>query len=49
MYKDKLNYKLLNILIAAGIFYIAIMTSNYWFAVIMKAFKLVLLFFYASM
>ena len=47
MYKDKLNYKLLNLLIIAAIFYIAIMTSNYWAAVILKAFKLVLPFIIA--
>ena len=30
MFKDKLNYKLLNILILATIVYIGLLTSKYW-------------------
>ena len=36
MFKDKLNYKLLNVLILAIIIYLALITSNYWLVVVQK-------------
>ena len=36
MFKDKLNYKLLNVLILAVIIYIALLTSNYWMTIVSK-------------
>jgi predicted PurR-regulated permease PerM len=36
MFKNKLNYKLLNILIFAIIIYIVLLTSNYWMIVVSK-------------
>ena len=36
MFKNKLNYKLLNVLILAVIVYIALLTSNYWMIIVKK-------------
>ena len=36
MFKEKLNYKLLNILILCGIIYFALLTSNYWMKLVLK-------------
>ncbi len=41
MFKDKLDYKLLNILILFGIIYLCLITSNYWLGVITKIFSIV--------
>ncbi len=45
--KDKLNYKLLNILIIAAILYIALITKSYWGGVISKVFSICLPFIIA--
>ena len=44
MFKDKLNYKLLNILILLIIVYIALLTSNYWLGIVAKIFSILLPF-----
>jgi len=44
MFKDRLNYKLLNILIFSVIIYIALITMNYWGGVISTILKLALPF-----
>ncbi len=44
MYKDKLNYKLLNILILFTIIYLGIITFDYWIGIISRIFNLVLPF-----
>lgn len=36
MFKEKLNYKLLNVLILCGIIYLIMITSNYWGGVLYK-------------
>ena len=41
MFKDKLNYKLLNILILGGIIYLCLITSHYWLGVITKIFSII--------
>ncbi len=40
MYKDKLNYKLLNILILFTIIYLGIITFDYWIGIITRLFNL---------
>ncbi len=47
MYKDKLNYKLLNILILSTIIYLGIITFDYWIGFIIKIFYLVFPFLIA--
>ena len=47
MYKDRLNYKLLNILILCGIIYLGIVTFDYWAGLLLKLFNLVLPFLIA--
>ena len=44
MFKDKLNYKLLNVLIFAVLLYIAILTSHYWMAIVSKVISILLPF-----
>ena len=44
MFKDKLNYKLLNILILAAIIYIGILTSNLWLGAIKKIISILIPF-----
>ena len=44
MFKDKLNYKLLNILILAAIVYIGILTSNLWLGAIKKIISILIPF-----
>ncbi len=41
MYKNRVNYKLLNILILCGIMYIGVATIDYWFSLLVKIFNLV--------
>ena len=41
MFKDKLNYKLLNVLIFAGIIYLCILTRDYWGGIVSKLFSVV--------
>ena len=41
MFKDKINYKLLNILVLCGIMYIGVATIDYWFSLLIKLFNLV--------
>jgi predicted PurR-regulated permease PerM len=47
MFKNKLNYKLLNILILCVIIYIALHTSNYWLGVIAKIVSILIPFIVA--
>lgn len=47
MFKEKLNYKLLNILILAAIIYIGLTTSNYWWGAISKIIAIILPFLMA--
>lgn len=47
MFKDKLNFKLLNFLILCIIIYLAFITSNYWLGFIIKGFSIVLPFIIA--
>jgi len=47
MYKDKLNYKLLNILILFAIIYLGITTFDYWVGIVNKIFNLVFPFLIA--
>lgn len=47
MYKDKINYKLLNILILSTIIYLGIITFDYWIGIILRIFNLVLPFILA--
>ena len=47
MFKDKLNYKLLNILILLIIIYIGLLTSNYWIGIVAKIFSVLLPFIIA--
>ena len=44
MFKDKLNYKLLNTLILAAIAYLGLITMDYWGGVISKVFSILLPF-----
>ena len=44
MFKDKLNYKLLNILILAVLVYLGLLTSNYWLGFISKVISIILPF-----
>lgn len=41
MYKDKLNYKLLNLLILFTIIYLGIVTFDYWIGIIRRIFNLI--------
>lgn len=45
--KNKLNYRLLNLLILMGIVYIVIITSGYWSGIIIKIFNIIFPFFLA--
>lgn len=47
MFKDKLNFKLLNILILAVIIYLALITMNYWGGFISTVFSIILPFLIA--
>lgn len=47
MYKDKLNYKLLNILILCAIIYLGITTFDYWVGIVNRIFNLVFPFLIA--
>lgn len=47
MYKDKLNYKLLNILILCAIIYLGIVTFDYWVGIVSRIFNLVFPFIIA--
>lgn len=47
MYKDKLNYKLLNILILFAIIYLGITTFDYWVGIVQRIFNLVFPFLIA--
>jgi len=47
MYKDKLNYKLLNILIICAIIFLGITTFDYWVGIVQKIFNLIFPFFIA--
>lgn len=47
MYKDKLNYKLLNILILFAIIYLGITTFDYWVGIVSRIFNLIFPFFIA--
>ena len=47
MFKNKINYNLLNLLILMGIVYLVLITSNYWVGIILKVFKILLPFFLA--
>ena len=40
MYKNKVNYKLLNILIVAAIVYIGVQTMDYWISLVVRVFNL---------
>ena len=44
MFKDKLNYKLLNILIVAILIYLGLLTSSYWMGFIFKIISILLPF-----
>ena len=41
MFKNSVNYKLLNILILCGIMYIGVSTIDYWFSLLVKLFNLI--------
>ncbi|MBR4262699.1 MAG: AI-2E family transporter [Bacilli bacterium] len=41
MFKNRVNYKLLNILILCGIMYIGVATIDYWFSLLVRIFNLV--------
>ena len=41
MFKDKLNYKLLNVLIVGAIIYLCLITSSYWLGVITKILSII--------
>lgn len=45
--KDKINFRLLNILILMAIIYIVIATSGYWSGIILKVVDIILPFFFA--
>ena len=47
MFKNKLNYNLVNFLLLMAIIYIFIVTSGYWVGIIIKLFNIVLPFFLA--
>ncbi len=47
MFKDKLNFKLLNVLIFAALIYLALNTMNYWGGVISTIFSIILPFLIA--
>ncbi len=47
MFKNKLNYKLLNVLILAVIVYIALLTSNYWMIIVKKVVSIAIPFIIA--
>lgn len=47
MFKNKINYNLVNLLVLMGIIYIVIATSGYWSGVILKVFNIILPFFLA--
>lgn len=47
MYKDKLNYKLLNVLIVCAIIYLGITTFDYWVGIVTRIFNLVFPFLIA--
>ena len=47
MFKNKINYNLVNLLLLMGIIYIVIITSGYWSGIIIKIFNIVLPFLIA--
>ena len=47
MFKNKINYNLLNFLILMGIIYLIIATMGYWSGIIIKVFNIILPFFLA--
>ena len=47
MFKDKLNYKLLNMLIISAIIYLGLITMDYWGGIISKIFSIILPFLIA--
>ena len=47
MLKDRLNYKLLNLLILCAIAYLAIITNEYWLGFILRAFSIMVPFILA--
>lgn len=47
MFKNKINYGLVNLLLLMGIIYIVIITSGYWSGIILKVFSIILPFLLA--
>ena len=45
--KNKVDYRLVNILLIMGIIYLAISTSGYWMGIITRIFNIILPFFFA--
>lgn len=47
MFNNKVNYRLINILLLMAIIYLVIVTSGYWGGIILKVFNTILPFFFA--